>query len=218
MRHGRGVSIIDGRPVGVGTLDYAAPEQLLKGEFSVQSDVFALGKILRSLYSGRIPRNMRNVVRKATRERPGDRFASANEFASAIRHRNMGRWVMAACVAAACLAAALYPVLRPQLVDLADRFVRNQRARTGFALKGANEQDAAYFRRILPIAERGNVEAQVGVAEAYFYGRGVATNRVEAVRWYRRAAMAGDASAQASLGLCAFRGWGGLNNYEEKYY
>ena len=29
-RHARGISVVDGKPVGVGTLDFAAPEQLLK--------------------------------------------------------------------------------------------------------------------------------------------------------------------------------------------
>lgn len=56
VRHGKSISIIDGRPVGVGTLDYAAPEQLLKGEFSVASDVFSLGKILLHFYKGQVPR------------------------------------------------------------------------------------------------------------------------------------------------------------------
>ena len=74
VRHGRGISIVDGRPVGVGTLDYAAPEQLLKGEFSVQSDVFAMGKILRALYDGKPPGNIKPIIRRATREQPSDRY------------------------------------------------------------------------------------------------------------------------------------------------
>ena len=81
VRHGRGVSIIDGKPVGVGTLDYAAPEQLLKGESSVQSDVFALGKMLRALYAGNPPSFAKGVIRTATRELPGDRYPSAAAFA-----------------------------------------------------------------------------------------------------------------------------------------
>ena len=73
----RGVSVINGRPVGVGTVDFAAPEQLLKGEASVQSDVFALGKIMRFLYEGRPPHVVKPIIRKATREQPGDRYPSA---------------------------------------------------------------------------------------------------------------------------------------------
>ena len=208
VRHGRGVSIVDGRPVGVGTLDYAAPEQLLKGESSVQSDVFAMGKMLRALYDGRVPGCLKRVVRRATRELPADRYASANDFAAAIRHRNVPLWLGLFAVALAMLAVALYPVFRPHLVSVANRFVEAQRPRLESVLKRPDERDAAYLQRILPVAERGNVEAQTTVAEAYFYGRGVATNRAEAVRWYARAAEGGYAPAQASLGLCAFRGWG----------
>ncbi|MBR1920769.1 MAG: protein kinase, partial [Kiritimatiellae bacterium] len=82
VRHGRGISIIDGKPVGVGTLDFAAPEQLLKGEAYVQSDVFSLGKILRALYGGREPSSLKSVVRKATSEHPSDRYATADAFAA----------------------------------------------------------------------------------------------------------------------------------------
>ena len=207
-RFGRTVSIIDGKPVGVGTLDYAAPEQLLKGESSVQSDIFALGKMLRALYDGRPPANLRSVIRRATREQPEDRFASANDFAAAIRHRNRMR--IAGLAAAILLVAAVlsYPHFRPWLVRAADRYVKNQTRTQPTLLQQTSEPDVNYFNRLLTLAVTGNVEAQVGVAEAYFYGRGVATNRVEAVRWYRRAAEAGEPFAQASLGLCCLRGWG----------
>ena len=215
VRHGRGISIVDGRPVGVGTLDYAAPEQLLKGESSVQSDVFAMGKVLRALYEGRLPRSVKPIVRRATRELPNDRYASANDFASAIRHRNVPLWIGLAVLGLAALAASLYPYFRPRLVSAADSFVKWQRPRVESVLKRPDEQDVAYFSRILPIAEHGNPEAQTSVAEAYFHGRGVATNRAEAVRWYTVAAEAGYAPAQASLGLCAFRGWGRRKDVDE---
>ena len=213
VRYGRGISIIDGKPVGVGTLDYAAPEQLLKGESSVQSDIYALGKILRTLYGDRPPRNVKPIIRRATRESPSDRFASANEFAAAIRHRNLPLWLGLGLLACVFLAGASFPVFRPALFKAADNFVRHEKSRLDTLVKRENEKDAVYFRRILPIAEQGHVEAQLGIAEAYFYGRGVATNRVKAVEWYRRAAEAGDASAQASMGLCAFHGLGCPKNY-----
>ena len=208
VRHGRDVSIVDGRPVGVGTLDYAAPEQLLKGESSVQSDIFAMGKILRALYDGRPPRNIKPIIRRATRELPTDRYASANDFAAAIRHRNVPRLACLFALAVIAFAAALYPRMKPTLVTVADKFVRDHRPRVESVMRRPDEKDAAYVRRIMPIAERGNAEAQTSVAEAYFYGRGVETNRAEAVRWYARAAESGYAPAQASLGLCSFRGWG----------
>ncbi|MBQ3341887.1 MAG: SEL1-like repeat protein [Kiritimatiellae bacterium] len=215
VRHGRGVSIIDGRPVGVGTLDYAAPEQLLKGESSVQSDVFALGKVLLALYEGHPPQSAKPVIRRATREDPGDRYASAADFASALRHRNRGVWIALFMALLAVGAVAEYPLFRPYLVKMAEQFVRRQKPVVETVLQRPGEADEAYFRRVRRVAESGNAEAQTSLAEAYFYGRGVATNRVEAVRWYRVAALAGDPAAQASLGLCLLRGWGCERNAAE---
>ena len=202
-----GISIIDGKPVGVGTLDYAAPEQLLKGEYSVQGDVFALGKLLSFFYGGRVPWNVQNIVRRATREAPGDRFRSANAFAAALRHRNRLPAAVALLIALALALAAAFPAIRPTLRAWIGPIVNPPKSVLTVA-PHPDETDAAYLSRILPYAARGNVEAQTVVAEAYFYGRGTPTNRAEAVRWYMLAAEQGDASAQASLGLCLHRGWG----------
>ena len=209
VRIGRGISIIDGKPVGVGTLDYAAPEQLLKGEASVQSDIFALGKILRALYEGRPPNNLKPVIRRATRELPGDRYESANDFAAAIRHRNHSLYAALAVVAVVGLAVLSYPAYRPWLVIVAERFVRGQQSETTeLAVQMPKEPESNYIRRLTSQAESGDMESQIALAEAHFYGRGTPTNRTEAVRWYRLVAKAGEASAQASLGLCLLRGWG----------
>ncbi len=66
----------------------------------------------------------------------------------------------------------------------------------------------ASLKRILEAAESGDADAQCEAAEAYYHGRGVATNRVEAVRRYRLAAEAGNVGAQATLGTCLLRGIG----------
>lgn len=209
VRFGRTISIIDGKPVGVGTLDYAAPEQLLKGEASVQSDVFALGKIMRSLYGWRPPANVKSVIRRATRESPDDRFASANDFAAAIRHRNHPLFAFLALLVAALLAVMIYPAYRPWLVAAAERFVRGQQPDAKvLVVKSVGESEAEYVRRLEPMASAGRTDAQIALAEAHFYGRGTPTNRAEAVRWYRLAANAGEAAAQTSLALCLLRGWG----------
>ena len=218
VRHGRGISIIDGRPVGVGTLDYAAPEQLLKGESSVQSDVFALGKMLQALYEGHPPQSVKPVIRRATRAAPGDRYPSAAAFAAALRHRNRRLWLLLFVALLAIGAVASYPLFRPRLVHAAEQFVKRQKpppVQPARRLRG--EADEAYFRRILPLAEKGSQMARVCLAEAYFHGRGTATNRAEAVRWYRLAAEAGDPDAQSSLGLCLLRGLGCERNQEAAF-
>lgn len=217
VRQGHGVSLIDGKPVGVGTLDYAAPEQLLKGEASVQSDVFALGKILRSLYEGRPPQSVKPVIRRATRELPSDRFASAAAFAAALRHRNRP-WVVGAILffgLLCLLGAGLIPLLRRSPEPAVGVAPQTSPLRARATEPRPNESEAAYLARMLPRARAGEAAAQVAVAEAYFYGRGTATNRTAAARWYRTAAEAGAADAQASLGLCAFRGYGCEKNNAE---
>jgi TPR repeat protein len=59
-----------------------------------------------------------------------------------------------------------------------------------------------------PLAEAGNVEAQVAVAGLYLQGLGVRADPTEAARWYRMAAEAGDAVAQLNLGDLYSRGLG----------
>ena len=207
VRHGRGISIIDGKPVGVGTLDYAAPEQLLKGEASVQSDVFALGKILRALYEGRPPASVKPIIRKATRELPGDRYESADAFAAALRHRNYFRLFIGVLLLVVTTAGL---VALGHLDDLrrwaGKRFNAPPRVLT--VAKAHDESYAAYFVRLKHLAADGSPVAQCALAEAYMYGQGTATNLEEAVRWYRTSAMAGNSDAQASLGLMLLRGWG----------
>ena len=56
------------------------------------------------------------------------------------------------------------------------------------------------IQRLRMQAERGNVEAQFALAQAYDRGRDVPKDKTEAVRWYRVAATQGDAFAQNALG------------------
>ena len=226
----RQVSIVDGKPVGVGTIDFAAPEQLLEGKSLVQGDVFSLGKIAWYLYEENPPRAMRSIIHRATREIPKERYESAQAFAAAVRRRNRRSVVLlllaALGVAAVAVAVAFRSEIKmrvvnwlvpptvvqatpppeetspdeetpPAPVDPAEEIQRH-----------ADETEQVYFDRIMPFAEKGDVPAQVKVAEALFYGRGTATNRAAAVEWYRKAAVAGDGSAQASLGYCLLNGLG----------
>ena len=244
----RQVSIVDGKPVGVGTIDFAAPEQLLEGKSLVQGDVFSLGKIAWYLYEENPPRAMRAIIHRATREIPKERYESAQAFAAAVRRRNRRTFVMlllAALGVAGLVAAVVFrgkirqtavnwlvpppavaetvpraaeppPPAAPQVeapqredpapapIDPAEEFQQR-----------ADETEQEYFERILPLAEDGDLRAQLTVAEACFHGKGTPTNRVAAVAWYRRAADAGDASAQASLGICLLYGWGCEKDVDE---
>lgn len=217
VRHGRSISIIDGRPVGVGTLDFAAPEQLLKAEASVQSDVFSLGKIMLSLYDGKPPRSLRPVIRRATREQPDDRYSSAREFAAAIRHRYRGRWVLAALLLAA--AAVGFAWWRHPWVSAppAPPAAPARLAAAPSVDQFPDEPDGDYFRRMLSRAERGEAAAMYKTGLLLFHGSGCVVDRPSAFRWYHRAAELGNVSAMNDLAYCLINGFGIPANPEEGF-
>lgn len=64
------------------------------------------------------------------------------------------------------------------------------------------------IQRLRAQAERGNVESQFVLAQAYDHGRDVPKDKTEAVRWYRLAAMQGDTFAQNALGDNYWEGTG----------
>ncbi len=64
------------------------------------------------------------------------------------------------------------------------------------------------LREWRPLAESGDAAAQNNIGFMYRYGRGVAINPVEAVKWYRRAAEQGHPAAQFNLGLMYDNGLG----------
>lgn len=170
---------------GVGTMGYAAPEQLLRGESTVRADVFALGKILRAAGGKHLTHRLRGVVRKATHEDPDERYPTAAAFAAAVRGRKLSLvW---------CLSAASILVL----MGLAGAF---------FGPTTAGSSRPALLETPDDLVLR---------AENLFHGRGCATNLEESVRLYRLAAETGHPGAQDSLGLCLLRGLGCATNEAE---
>ncbi len=65
----------------------------------------------------------------------------------------------------------------------------------------------------LPLAKRGNAQAQHGLAKLYEFGLAVEQNFAEAARWYRRAGYQGVNDAQASLGRMYAEGRGLSQNF-----
>lgn len=64
-------------------------------------------------------------------------------------------------------------------------------------------------------AERGNVDAQFALAQAYDRGRDVPQDKAEAVKWYRRAAEQGDAPSQYYVGNSYWEGIGVTKKEQE---
>ena len=100
-------SLENGKPIGVGTPGYAAPEQFMGGEISPSSDIHALGVLLEKIIAQKewrigvfaVPSRYswggdilvaacwRRIIRRATSSIPSERYPSVESFAAAIRHR-----------------------------------------------------------------------------------------------------------------------------------
>ena len=92
-------SLENGKPIGVGTPGYAAPEQFIGGDISPAADIHALGALaekivtqkewLHSWSGGVLARaGWKKIIRRATSSIPSERYPSVESFAAAIRHRN----------------------------------------------------------------------------------------------------------------------------------
>ena len=99
------LSVVDGRPVGVGTPKYAAPEQFAGGEISPATDIHALGVLAENLLGDQTclhkwrsgilsASSWRQIIRRATSSIVSERYQSVDDFAAAIRSRNRGTWIL----------------------------------------------------------------------------------------------------------------------------
>jgi TPR repeat protein len=90
-------------------------------------------------------------------------------------------------------------------------------AAAGVAVAGPLEEGKTTYERgdyatalglWLPLANKGNAEAQHRLGNMYTGGQGVPQDYAEAVKWYRKAANQGNADAQNALGDWYEYGWG----------
>ena len=77
------------------------------------------------------------------------------------------------------------------------------------------EKGIALIRRS---AEQGDAAAQSNLGNAYYKGKGVSQDYVQAVFWYRKAAEQGYADAQYNLGFCYCEGEGVSQDYTQAVY
>ena len=109
------LSVVDGRPVGVGTPKYAAPEQFAGGDISPATDIHALGVLAENLLGDQTclhkwrsgilsASSWRQIIRRATSSIVSERYQSVDDFAAAIRSRNRGTWMLRIGLLSAILA------------------------------------------------------------------------------------------------------------------
>ena len=74
---------------------------------------------------------------------------------------------------------------------------------------------ATAFEELLPVAKRGDSNAQNQIGYLYSRGLGVSRDYTEAEKWFRKAAEQGDPAAQSNLGYAFYGGQGVARNFEE---
>ena len=128
LHAGGTVSVVDGRPVGVGTPGYAAPEQFMGGEISPAADIHAIGVLAITCFGGRPPRVWRAIIRRATSSIPTERYPDVASLARAVQMRHLPAvpgMAAAAVIAAAAVAVVAVvgwpPRVREERLVLADR-------------------------------------------------------------------------------------------------
>ena len=92
---------------GVGTLGYAAPEQMERGEAIQASDIHALGVLADRCFGGRPPRRWIRIIERATSSIPARRYPSVASFARAIRYRRLPLNTLLAVMCTGMLAGAV---------------------------------------------------------------------------------------------------------------
>ena len=73
----------------------------------------------------------------------------------------------------------------------------------------------ASFDKLKAKAEKGDADAQCDIGRCYAKGQCVATNYVEAIKWFRKAIEQDNAEAQRCLGFCYATGQGVEKDYAE---
>ena len=83
------------------------------------------------------------------------------------------------------------------------------------SLKSERNDNSIYSTGLIERAEKGDADAQYNLGVCYYNGYGVAQDKGEAVKWYRKAAEQGFADAQYWLGVCYYNGYGVAQDYDE---
>ena len=147
-----GVSIVDGKVVGVGTPEYAAPEQFTGGDITPASDIHALGVLAERLLergSGVLAASSwKSIIRRATSSIASERYQSVDAFAAAIRRRHWLRNAFVCAAAVVILVASWWTITafvhpEPSIEDeLREDFLSRKRAQE------MQQKNFEYFQRL----------------------------------------------------------------------
>ena len=162
-----GVSIVDGKAVGVGTPEYAAPEQFTGGDITPAADVHALGVLAEKLLAEQQKRRFswgggvlaraewKKIIRRATSSIASERYQSVEAFATAIRRRHWLRNALVCAAAVAILTVSWWTITafihtEPSIEDeLREDFLSRKR------VQEIQRKNFEYFQRLRAKEEAG---------------------------------------------------------------
>ena len=78
------LSVDGGKPIGVGTPGYAAPEQFTGGDIGFSADIHALGVLANECFGGKPPKRWASIIDSATSSLQGRRFRTVDDLLTAI--------------------------------------------------------------------------------------------------------------------------------------
>ena len=88
---------------------------------------------------------------------------------------------------------------------------------TVFLSAGSLSAQSIDVKKLIQLANQGNVEAQYNLSGMYYNGRGVPQDYAEAVKWLRLPADQGFAEAQSILGAMYYNGEGVPQDYVQAH-
>ena len=115
------------------------------------------------------------------------------------------------CITVAVLAAVFAQAQTNTITSLAAKAENSQNGSSvdsGVKSANATLSEKESMTTLRKNAEGENADAQFELGQRYMDGDGVATNAVEAVKWWLKAAQQGHAAAQFKLGICYANGSG----------
>lgn len=114
-------TLVNGSPF-VGTLRYAAPEQLSGEDVSPATDIYALGVVIEQLFGDEIPLRWRALLHRMTMARSSFRFQSVRQMRQYVSFIRLFPWILRtlAVLAVATLASVTWHLAQPTWIELPD--------------------------------------------------------------------------------------------------
>lgn len=114
-------TLVCGSPF-IGTPRYAAPEQLSGDDVTPATDIYALGVLIKELFSGKIPLRWRLLLLRMTTARPDLRLQSVRQVRRHISLIRLFPWLLRtiAVLVSATLACVIWHLAQPTWIELPD--------------------------------------------------------------------------------------------------